>query len=58
MGAQGKGLQVKTKAGDWIDAIAQEGDLIINMGDMMARLTNNKLKSTPHQVVNPQNRYG
>ena len=53
MGAQGKGLQVKTKAGDWIDAIAQEGDLIINMGDMMARLTNNKLKSTLHQVVNP-----
>lgn len=53
MGAHGKGLQVKTKSGHWIDAIAQEGDLIINMGDMMARLTNNKLKSTVHQVVNP-----
>lgn len=53
MGAQGKGLQVMTKEGDWIDAIAEEGELIINMGDMMARLTNNKLKSTLHQVVNP-----
>ncbi len=53
MGAHGKGLQVKTKSGHWIDAIAEEGDLIINMGDMMARLTNNKLKSTVHQVVNP-----
>ena len=53
MGAQGKGLQVMTKDGDWIDAIAEEGELIINMGDMMARLTNNKLKSTLHQVVNP-----
>jgi isopenicillin N synthase-like dioxygenase len=53
MGAQGKGLQVLTKEGEWIDAIAEEGELIINMGDMMARLTNNKLKSTQHQVVNP-----
>jgi len=53
MGAQGKGLQVLNKEGEWIDAIAEEGELIINMGDMMARLTNNKLKSTQHQVVNP-----
>ena len=53
MGAQGKGLQVLTKDGEWIDAIAEEGELIINMGDMMARLTNNKLKSTQHRVVNP-----
>lgn len=53
MGAQGKGLQVMTKEGDWIDAIAEEGELIINMGDMMARLTNNTLKSTLHQVINP-----
>lgn len=53
MGAQGKGLQVLTKEGEWIDAIAEQGELIINMGDMMARLTNNKLRSTLHQVVNP-----
>lgn len=53
MGAQGKGLQVMNREGEWIDAVAEEGELIINMGDMMARLTNNKLKSTLHQVVNP-----
>ena len=46
MGAEGKGLQVLTKENEWIDAIAGEGELIINMGDMMARLTNNQLKST------------
>lgn len=53
MGAQGKGLQVMTNDGVWIDAIAEPDELIINMGDMMSRLTNNKLKSTMHQVVNP-----
>ncbi|MGB1971823.1 MAG: isopenicillin N synthase family dioxygenase [Flavobacteriaceae bacterium] len=53
MGAQGKGLQVLTKEKEWIDAVAKEGELIINLGDMMARLTNNTLKSTLHQVVNP-----
>ena len=53
MGAQGRGLQVKTNDGVWIDAIAEPDELIINMGDMMSRLTNNKLKSTLHQVVNP-----
>ena len=53
MGAQGKGLQVMTNKGKWIDAIAEPDELIINMGDMMSRLTNNKLKSTLHQVINP-----
>lgn len=53
MGAHGKGLQVQTRDNKWIDAIATEGQLIVNLGDMMARLTNNRLKSTPHQVVNP-----
>ncbi len=53
MGAQGKGLKVMTNQGEWIDAIAEPDELIINMGDMMSRLTNNQLKSTLHQVVNP-----
>lgn len=53
MGAQGKGLQVKNHKGEWIDAIAQPDELMINVGDMLSRLTNNKLKSTIHQVVNP-----
>lgn len=53
MGAQGKGLQVKNNAGEWLDAIAEPDELMINVGDMLSRLTNNKLKSTIHQVVNP-----
>ena len=53
MGAHGKGLQVKNHDGEWIDAIAQPDELMINVGDMLSRLTNNKLKSTIHQVVNP-----
>ncbi len=53
MGAHGKGLQVQNHEGDWIDAIAQSDELMINVGDMLSRLTNNKLKSTIHQVVNP-----
>jgi len=53
MGAQGKGLQVMNHNGEWIDAIAEPDELMINVGDMLSRHTNNKLKSTIHQVVNP-----
>jgi len=53
MGAHGKGLQVQNHEGEWIDAIARTDELMINVGDMLSRLTNNKLKSTIHQVVNP-----
>lgn len=53
MGAQGKGLQVQRNDGVWVDAVAQEDELIINVGDMLSRMTNNRLKSTIHQVVNP-----
>jgi isopenicillin N synthase-like dioxygenase len=53
MGAQGKGLEVLNRAGEWIDATAKEDELIINVGDMLSRHTNNKLKSTVHQVANP-----
>ncbi|HNQ27621.1 MAG TPA: 2-oxoglutarate and iron-dependent oxygenase domain-containing protein [Aquaticitalea sp.] len=53
MGAQGRGLQVQNHNGEWIDAIAEPDELMINVGDMLSRHTNNKLKSTIHQVVNP-----
>ena len=53
MGAQGKGLQVQNHEGEWIDAIAKPDELMINVGDMLSRHTNNKLKSTIHRVVNP-----
>ena len=53
MGAQGKGLQVQNNNGEWVDAIAEADELMINVGDMLSRHTNNKLKSTIHRVVNP-----
>ena len=53
IGAHGKGLQVLTNDGEWIDAIAEKDEIIINVGDMLSRYTNNKLKSTIHKVVNP-----
>lgn len=53
MGAQGRGLQVQNHNGEWIDAIAETDELVINVGDMLSRHTNNRLKSTIHQVVNP-----
>ena len=53
MGAHGKGLQVQNTKGEWIDAVASEDELMINIGDMLSRHTNNVLKSTVHRVVNP-----
>ena len=53
MGAQGKGLQVQNHRGDWIDAMAAPDELMINVGDMLSRHSNNKLKSTIHRVTNP-----
>jgi isopenicillin N synthase-like dioxygenase len=53
MGAQGKGLQVQNHEGDWIDAMAEPDEIMINVGDMLSRHSNKKLKSTIHRVVNP-----
>jgi len=53
MGASADGLQVLNKAGEWIPVTALPGQIVVNVGDMMQRLTNNKLRSTIHRVVNP-----
>tara|TARA_R110002124_G_scaffold138576_6_gene302109 strand:- start:40444 stop:41445 length:1002 start_codon:yes stop_codon:yes gene_type:complete len=53
MGASAGGLQVLRNDGEWIDAIPEEDELVINVGDMLERHTNNKLRSTIHRVVNP-----
>ncbi len=53
MGASAGGLQVLRKDGVWIEAKPEEGNLVINVGDMLERHTNNKLRSTIHRVVNP-----
>lgn len=53
MGSQGGGLQVLNRQKEWVDAVAAPGELMINIGDMLSRLTNNHLPSTIHRVVNP-----
>jgi isopenicillin N synthase-like dioxygenase len=53
IGASADGLQALNKNGDWIDAKPKPNEIVINVGDMLQRLTNNKLKSTTHRVVNP-----
>jgi len=53
MGASASGLEVQNKQGEWIGVTALPEQLVINVGDMLERLTNNKLKSTIHRVVNP-----
>lgn len=53
MGASADGLQVLRRDGEWIPITALPNQIIVNVGDMLARLTNDKLKSTIHRVVNP-----
>ncbi|MFY0688063.1 MAG: isopenicillin N synthase family oxygenase [Cyclobacteriaceae bacterium] len=53
MGASADGLQVLRRDGQWIPITALPDQVVVNVGDMLARLTNNKLKSTIHRVVNP-----
>lgn len=53
MGASADGLQVLRRDGEWIPITALPDQIVVNVGDMLSRLTNNKLKSTIHRVVNP-----
>lgn len=53
MGASAGGLQILRRDNQWIPVTALPEQIVINVGDMLARLTNNKLKSTIHRVVNP-----
>ena len=53
MGASAAGLEVQAKSGEWVAVTALPEQLVINVGDMLERLTNGKLCSTIHRVVNP-----
>ncbi len=53
MGASAEGLQVLNKQNEWVAITALPNQLVVNVGDMLQRLTNNVLKSTTHRVVNP-----
>lgn len=53
VGASAGGLQLLDMDGKWIDILPEENEIVINVGDMLQRLTNNYLKSTTHRVINP-----
>lgn len=53
MGASADGLEVLRKDGKWIPITALPDQIVVNVGDMLSRFTNDKLKSTIHRVVNP-----
>lgn len=53
LGAEEAGLQLKDADGQWLDIAPPPGALVINIGDMLQRLTNHVLPSTTHRVVNP-----
>jgi isopenicillin N synthase-like dioxygenase len=53
LGAEEAGLQLLTRDGEWLDVKPPEGALVVNIGDMLQRLTNHVLPSTSHRVVNP-----
>ncbi|MCU0340262.1 MAG: isopenicillin N synthase family oxygenase [Spirosomaceae bacterium] len=53
MGASAEGLEVLRRDGQWISITALPDQVVVNVGDMLDRLTNHKLKSTIHRVVNP-----
>ncbi|WP_424833024.1 isopenicillin N synthase family dioxygenase [Ruegeria sp.] len=46
------GLQVQTPSGNWVDAPPMPGAFVVNVGDMLHRMSNGKLLSTPHRVIN------
>jgi len=53
LGAQEAGLELLTKDGRWVGVAPPEGTIVINIGDMLQRLTNHVLPSTTHRVRNP-----
>lgn len=53
VGASAGGLELLNAKGDWLAITPGEDEIVVNVGDMLQRLTNNYLKSTTHRVVNP-----
>jgi len=53
VGASADGLEILSKEDQWLPVKAGEGQIVVNVGDMLQRLTNNKLSSTTHRVINP-----
>ncbi len=53
VGASADGLQILTRQDEWVPVTSLPEQIVVNVGDMLQRLTNNKLRSTTHRVVNP-----
>lgn len=53
VGASAGGLQLQNNAGEWLPITPENNEIVVNVGDMLQRLTNNYLRSTTHRVVNP-----
>ncbi len=53
VGASAGGLQLLNSRNEWVPILPEADEIVINVGDMLQRLTNNYLKSTTHRVVNP-----
>jgi isopenicillin N synthase-like dioxygenase len=53
VGASAGGLELLSKEGKWLPIVPEADEIVINVGDMLQRLTNNYLRSTTHRVVNP-----
>ncbi len=53
VGASADGLQILTRKNEWVGVTSLPEQIVVNVGDMLQRLTNNKLRSTTHRVVNP-----
>jgi isopenicillin N synthase-like dioxygenase len=53
VGASAEGLQVLSRKGEWVPYTAEADTIVVNIGDMLQRLTNHVLPSTTHRVVNP-----
>ena len=53
LGAEEAGLELLTRDGRWIPVSPKPGEVVVNIGDMLQRLTNGVLRSTSHRVVNP-----
>ena len=53
VGASADGLEILNKQDQWVAVTSLPEQIVVNVGDMLQRLTNNKLRSTTHRVVNP-----
>ena len=53
VGASAEGLEVLSRKGEWVPYTADADTIVVNIGDMLQRLTNHVLPSTTHRVVNP-----